>query len=377
LRKNLERIGPNSLVGRAVLAARGAAHVERVVVSTDDEEIARAAIRDGSEVVIRPSQISDSKSGSEEALLHVLDTLRESERYEPELLVFLQCTSPFTKPEDIDGVVETLFAEGADCALSVATSHRFLWRQDPTGGAVGINHDKLHRPMRQDMEPQFVETGAVYAMRVAGFRKARHRFFGKIAMHQVPEERAFEIDSPRDLEIARAIASLSQSVGHSILLPAVKAVALDFDGVVTDDCVWVGDDGRESVRCHRGDGLGIERLRAAGVPIVVISKERNPVVQARCRKLQVECKQGVDDKLPALQAWLAEINVDAAAAAYVGNDINDIECLEAVGVGVAVRDAHPLAKRAALLVLERRGGDGAIREFADLLLRDQDRSNDE
>jgi N-acylneuraminate cytidylyltransferase len=142
----------------------------------------------------------------------------------------------------------------------------------------------------------------------------------------------------------------------------------DFDGVFTDNRVWVLQDGREAVACNRGDGLGLERLRDAGFPILVLSKERNPVVAARCAKLRLDCLQGIDDKQQALDDWLCSRNITSASVIYLGNDVNDLPCLSKVGYPVVVADAHPDARRAARLVLETPGGFGAVRELADLIL---------
>ncbi len=152
------------------------------------------------------------------------------------------------------------------------------------------------------------------------------------------------------------------------LLREVELLVLDFDGVLTDNRVLVHEDGTESVWCHRGDGWGIARLKDAGLPVVVLSTETNGVVTARCRKLGVDCLQGQDDKGAALHRLLQARGVDAARVAFVGNDVNDLECLRAVGVPIAVADATGPARDAAVLVTTLPGGFGAVREVADWIL---------
>ncbi len=204
-RKNLQRLDGMPLVAHSIRAARAARHPSRVVVSTDDPEIASVAREAGAEVIPRPEALSGDTASSEAALLHVLDVLGEQEGYRPELLVFLQCTAPLTLPQDIDATVDTLLAQGADSALAVVPFHHFLWQEAGPGRAVGINHDPRVRLPRQQQPPQYLETGAVYVMRADGFRRARHRFFGRIALHVMPRERAHEIDEPVDLAIAEAM----------------------------------------------------------------------------------------------------------------------------------------------------------------------------
>lgn len=366
--KNLCPVAGTPLVGRAVQVARASSRVNRVVVSTDEPAIGHVASRYGAYVIERPPELSDDEATSESALLHALDTLERVEGYLPDLLVFLQCTAPLTEAADIDGTVEALLEQNADSALSVAESHRFLWRQGEGGSAEGVNHDPAVRLRRQDREPEFVETGAVYVMKVPGFREARHRFFGHTVLHVTPLERYLEVDEVADLLHAEVAARVLDRRARIARLPnSVAAVVLDFDGVLTDNTVLVHQGGRETVRCHRGDGMGIERLQKAGVLVLVLSKERNPVVTARCDKLRVECMQGIEDKLTALHGWLVEQGLEARDVVFLGNDVNDAECLQAVGCGVVVADAHPSVRRLATIELETTGGNGAVRELSDMI----------
>lgn len=148
----------------------------------------------------------------------------------------------------------------------------------------------------------------------------------------------------------------------------VDAVVFDFDGVFTDNRVIVHDDGHEAVICNRGDGMGLELLRDAGVPLWILSKERNQVVARRAEKLELECLHAVDDKPAALRAWAAEKGVDLARTIYVGNDVNDVDCMKLVGFSACPSDSHDSALSVADLVLTRAGGHGAVRELCDLVL---------
>jgi YrbI family 3-deoxy-D-manno-octulosonate 8-phosphate phosphatase len=149
---------------------------------------------------------------------------------------------------------------------------------------------------------------------------------------------------------------------------AIKLLALDFDGVMTDNRVLVDQEGREAVLCHRGDGLGIGMLKKAGIEVVVISMEPNPVVSARCRKLKIDCIQKCEEKLRALQQVATARGLKPKDMAFVGNDINDLECLRWVGLPIAVADAEPEVRKAAAYVTRRPGGCGAVREVAEKIL---------
>lgn len=368
-RKNVQSVGGVPLVVRTVRAASGARRVERVVVSTDDVEIAELARGAGAEVVWRPAELSGDTASSEAVLLHVLGQLEKSEGYRPKMMAFLQCTSPFTLPGDVDGVLELIGEGGFDSAFTAVRTHAFLWRVRGDGTADGVNHEKIRRPRRQEREAEFVETGAVYGMEVKGFLEAKHRFFGRTGIYEVPRLRAMEIDEPEDLVLANEMwRVLERQKGRDVLPNRLGALVLDFDGVLTDNRVLVLEDGREGVVCSRADGMGVGLLRERGVEILILSKEKNPVVSARAAKLGVECVQGEDRKLPAMMRWLEARGIPPEETIYVGNDVNDVECLRAAGCGVCVADGTEEAREAADLVAPIRGGEGVVRFLCDLIL---------
>jgi YrbI family 3-deoxy-D-manno-octulosonate 8-phosphate phosphatase len=142
----------------------------------------------------------------------------------------------------------------------------------------------------------------------------------------------------------------------------IRLVIFDFDGVFTNNQVLVLDDGREAVLCNRSDGLAISMAREAGLEVAVLTAELNPAPLRRCEKLRIDCVQVPKHKLPALQDMLAKRNLDPKQAAFVGNDVNDIPCMQHVGVAIAVADAWPKVKAAAHAITTRNGGYGAVRE---------------
>ena len=362
-RKNLRRVGGIPLIARAVTSARESERIDRVVVSTDDAEIAAVAREWGAQVVERPAELSGDVASSESALLHALDTLA-AQGVRTEVLVFLQATSPFIDPGDLDAAIERVGRGESDSIFSAVESWGFLWRTDASG-ASGINHDSRMRPRRQDRELEYLETGAFYVMDAAGFHRAGHRFFGHIGVALVPESSAIEVDTHEQLALAAAIAPLI--AGPTAF--DVDAVVTDFDGVHTDDTVIVGQNGEEFVTVSRSDGMGVARLREAGIPVLILSTETNPVVSARARKLGVEVLQGSRDKAAALTGWAQARGIRLDRIAYLGNDVNDLGCFELVGWPVAVPGAHPRVLAAARVVLGAPGGDGAVRELADAVIQ--------
>lgn len=203
--KNLRAVAGRSLVRRAVEAALDSTSIDFVVVSTDGDAIAAEAALAGARVVRRPTELAGDEASSESALLHVLDELAAGGE-EPEVVVFLQATSPFTDPSDLDAAVARVRDGHADSVFAAAPSHAFLWRLAEDGTARAVNHDAAVRPRRQDREPEYRETGAFYAFRTAAFRQHRHRFHGRVELVVVDPRGAIDIDDPGDLAVAEALA---------------------------------------------------------------------------------------------------------------------------------------------------------------------------
>ena len=394
--KNLALLGGVSLLARAIRAAQGARGVAGVWVSTDDPAIAAAARTAGAQVIDRPADLSGDTASSEAGWLHALPVLRAAL---PGLAraVLLQCTSPFTTGADIDAGLARMTGAGAACALSVVPDHGFTWGQGPDGFGHGINHDEhLQRPRRQDLAPVWRESGAFYIVDVARFVAVGRRFCGPVALVPV-DHPTLEIDTPEDLALAGMLArrreagldtaspdraspdraSPDRASPDPLRLARVRAVVMDFDGVHTDDLVTTDQDGHEAVRCSRRDGLGLGLLRAAGRQrLLILSKETSSVVDARARKLQIAALTGIDDKVAALDRWLAGsggaesggAGLDWADVLYVGNDVNDRAVMARVGLSACPSDAHPLILAEAGWVLPAPGGRGALRAMCEALL---------
>lgn len=147
----------------------------------------------------------------------------------------------------------------------------------------------------------------------------------------------------------------------------LKFLVFDFDGVFTDNKVIVSQDGNESVVCNRSDGIGLSRLQALGLDMLILSTEVVPIVQMRAKKLKINCIYGCDDKFSKLKELVQERGISMERVGFVGNDINDLECLREVGYAICVNDSYPEVKSVCKLILEKKGGEGAVREICDLI----------
>lgn len=154
-------------------------------------------------------------------------------------------------------------------------------------------------------------------------------------------------------------------------LKNIKLLAMDFDGVMTDGHVFVNDTGEEFVRCSRKDGMGIEMLKRAGVEVVVISREENKSVSARCGKLKIACHQAVmrtEGKADILKRIAGEKNFSPNEIAFIGDDLNDIAALKFAATAITVADAHPRVRAIADYITNARGGKHAVREVCEFIL---------
>ena len=151
----------------------------------------------------------------------------------------------------------------------------------------------------------------------------------------------------------------------------IKLIVYDFDGVMTDNKVYIDQNGLEMVQVNRADGLGVLEIKKLGIVQIIISTEKNPVVSARAKKLGIFCFQGIDNKKIALIDFCKENDISLKNVAFVGNDINDKEVMETVGLTFCPADAHGSIKDISDYVLKTKGGNGVIRELFDLITREK------
>lgn len=367
--KNLRVVSGHPLLAHTVLHALRSDTIDTVCVSTDSDEVAEVAKSYGARVVRRPDEISSDTSTSESAVLHALDVIEKEDSTSYDAVVMLQCTSPVRCSGDIDNAVRQFRSNEADSLLSACPAKHFLWRNSD-GVGTPINYDYENRPRSQDVESQYQENGSIYITKIALLRAKQCRLGGRISVYKMDFWSSFELDNEDDFALVDWIMrnKLGGADSNPELTKNPELIVFDFDGVMTNNTAVLDQDGREHVRVHRGDGLGIDMLREAGQRMLVLSSEKNKVVRQRCDKLGIECINGVRPKVGTLEAYHAKNGIDPAKTIYVGNDLNDLDCFEYVGCAVAVSDAHPKVIQAADIVLSRKGGEGAVRELCELVM---------
>lgn len=345
------------LAQHALFTARAARPISRTILATADTDLARLAAESDADLIGDAAMPPTSERAS--LLAHVLNELSQRGGAAPVIAVLLDPRYPFCGPEVIEGAVDHLLRCGADTLIAVRAVDTPLWVENERGAQCLAASSESRR---------LIETGAIAAVRVGIFRQTPELPVGRTVLYEVPALAALRVDDGLDGDLAEGLFRAANNARARARLRTVRMLVLDFDGVMTDNRVLVFEDGREAVLCNRSDGLGLERVRAAGLPLAVISKEKNPVVAARCRKLKIACEQGIDDKLAVLQRMAAEQGIDLADVAFIGNDINDLPCLTAVGIAIAPADAYPEVLRIADIITATHGGFGAVREICDLIL---------
>lgn len=381
-KKNIRSFAGHPLLAYSIAAGLQASLVDRVLVSTDDEETAEIARRYGSEVpFLRPPELALDTTPDLPVFKHLLSWLEREEAYVPEIVVQLRPTTPVRPLDCVDRGISILIDHSqADSVRAVIPSGQNpykMWRINAEGYMLPLLDEGFHEPYnmpRQELPATYWQTGHLDVFR-REIISEKQSMTGNVVLPLILDPGYMvDIDNPLDWERAEwnLIHGDLEVVrpGHTPrpLPEQVELIVLDFDGVFTDNRVWTNAQGNEMVAAHRGDGWGIARLKEAGFQIVVLSTEVNPVVAARCDKLGIEAIHGVEQKDVVLKRLIKDRKVNPSRTIYLGNDVNDLPCFSLVGCALVVADAFPQAKAQADLVLREKGGHGALRELSDLLI---------
>jgi YrbI family 3-deoxy-D-manno-octulosonate 8-phosphate phosphatase len=388
-RKNIRNFAGYPLIAWSIAAALQAHTVNRVIVSTDDEEIAKVARQYGAETpFVRPAELAQDRTTDLPVFEHALKWLEEIEGYRPQIVIQLRPTSPIRPKDCIDNAVKILFDHpDADCVRGVvpAGQNPFkMWRfhgydkpMKPLLQMEGITEP--YNAPRQILPPVYWQTGHIDAIRTSTITRKQSLTGNMIYPLVIDPRYTVDIDNPADWEKYESVVQselemvIPQDKSKRKMPKKIDLIICDFDGVITDNRVWVDQDGTETVAAYRSDSVRLNDLRAAGIDVLILSSEPNRVVEARARKMGVEAIHGValNDKGRVLREVLEQKNLNVEHVIYVGNDINDLPCFDVAGWAVAVADAYPEVIRAADYVLGKPGGRGALRELCDLILKNR------
>jgi N-acylneuraminate cytidylyltransferase len=386
--KNIRSFAGYPLIAWSIAAGLQAKSISRVIVSTDDEEIASVAREYGADVpFMRPAELAQDRTTDLPVFVHALKLLEEIEAYKPDIVVQLRPTSPIRPTDLVDNAIKMLFdypdADSVRGVVPAGQNPYKMWRfngydrpMHPLLQVEGITEP--YNAPRQILPQAFWQTGHIDAIRANTINR-KNSLTGDVIYPLVIDPRyTVDIDTLSDWEKYQALVFQG---GLDMVTPdnrrrrsmpkKIELVIFDFDGVVTDNRVWTDQDGRETVAAYRSDSLRFGELREKGIEVMILSSEPNPVVAARAKKIGVEAIHGVglQDKGRVMREVLEKRNVKAENVVFVGNDINDLSCFEVAGWSVAVADAYPEVIQAADFVLSKDGGHGAVRELCEIILK--------
>jgi len=364
--KNIIDVSGKPLIAWTIEQAINIEMIDDVYVSTNDKEIADISKQYGAKIIWRPENISDDTASSEQAIIHALDTLKAQNGSDPELVVFLQATSPLRKKDDIKNAIQQIINEQADSLISGSRFTDFLFWEKKHEIWESVNFDYKNRGIRQERNPQFVENGSIYLFKTEIIRKYNNRIGGKLSLYEMEFRQTWEIDILEDIELIEFY--LNKKINRvERRINNIDLFVYDFDGVMTDNKALVDLFGNESVFINRSDGLAIAEIKKTGILQIILSTEKNVVVQKRAGKLNIPCFRGINNKKEALLKYINEHNIDIEKVAYIGNDINDLEIMKLVELPIAPADACSEIKEISKIITKTKGGCGVIREIYNMI----------
>ena len=294
--------------------------------------------------------------------------LEFASNYEFDNIVLIQATSPLLVSDDLSCGFEVFNKEGADSVLSVVRQKRFHWANDENGFAHPTNYDVFKRPRRQEFDGYLVENGAFYISSKADLIKSQNRVSGNIKVVEMNEDTFFEIDEPSDWIIIEALMKKNDIVAQKEI-PKIKMFLTDCDGCLTDGGMYYSEKGDELKKFNTRDGMGFALLRQKGIIIGIVTSENVDLNRRRAEKLKIDILEaGCEDKMSAIRRICNERGIFLENVCYIGDDINDIEVIKAVGYGCCPADAMPEVKKVVDYVTKAKGGEGVIREVVDLII---------
>lgn len=359
--KNIKEFCGKPLVYWTAMAAAECNLIDEVYVSTDSKEIAdvvKKFAHDKIQIAARSTETATDIASTESAMIEF------ARNYDFTDIVLIQATSPLLEAEDLSNGISDYFENGYDSLLSVVPQKRFIWN----GEGIPQNYEPVHRPRRQEMEGYFVENGAFYITTKKALLETGSRLSGKTGMYKMLEDTYFEIDEPSDWLIAEKLKK-QRLMNVASDFSKINLLVTDVDGVLTDAGMYYDNEKGELKKFNTRDGMGISFLRSAGVKVMILTSEETDIVKRRSEKLKVDfCFMGVKDKKKFLGNFFAEHSEFAFdKTAYIGDDINDLEVLNAVDFSFVPNDAVEICKESAKYICKTAGGKGCVREVCDMI----------
>ncbi|MFZ4404581.1 MAG: cytidylyltransferase domain-containing protein [Pseudobdellovibrionaceae bacterium] len=366
--KNIKLIAGKPLIYWTLLAAENCSEIENCVVATDSEEIAEVARSfhfKKTKIYFRQAENATDTASTESVML---EYLTKHPLPLDSFFILLQATNPFTTEKDLSLALEKLKQNKKKSVLSVVSNKRFYWGDD--GKPMNYNYE--NRPRRQDFQGCWMENGAFYINTVGEILKTKQRLADPVGLYEMPEYTGFEIDEPEDWLIVDALLiRQNQNKGLSSR-PLLKLFLTDIDGVLTDAGMYYSENGDELKKFNTHDGMGLQLVKKLNIKTGIITSENRVLNQRRAEKLKLDFLfQGAKSKLEIAKQLCKDLNIELENVAYIGDDINCFDLLSEVGYKACPANAVNRIKNIpGIHHLQKKGGDGALREWIEFLFQE-------
>ncbi len=366
--KNIKPFCGKPLVCWNIEALETCPKVDQVVVATDSDEIWTTVEKQNYKktILYRRSAENACDTASTESVM--LEYIHDAKLAEENIFMLVQATSPLTETIHFSEALQMYSKGEYDSILTCVRNFRFFWNEDGTS----MNYDYMNRPRRQNFSGMLMENGAFYINTVKNILDNGNRLGGKIGIYEMPEYTATEIDEPDDWIILENLMRkyvLAHQIESKI---TIKLLLSDIDGTLTDGGMYYSENGDEQKRFNTRDGMGMGMLREKGIKVGIITSEDRQLNQRRADKLKLDFfypgkKNG--GKLAVAREICQKMGISMQEVAYIGDDVNCIELLSAVGMAACPADADSRVKAIpGINVMTKKGGEGCVREFCEMLM---------
>ncbi len=370
--KNIKPLCGKPLIYWTMKAACECKYFDTVYVATESEQIRETVhgLIDNPPFLGKVQVIDRSTASAADTAPTELAMLEFAQTYDFETMALIQATSPLLTADDLNGGFELFETEGTDSVLSVARQRRFQWKQGKDGYAKPQNYDLSHRPRRQEFDGYFIENGAFYITSKDNLLQSKNRISGHIKAYEMCEESAYEIDNLSDWTIVEELMKKKETDLKEENIPDIKMLLADCDGCLTDAGMYYSESGDELKKFNTRDGMGFAQLQKNGILTGIVTAESVKLNERRADKLGLDIRiEGCEDKASAIRSLCEKRHIPLENVAYIGDDINDEEAIQMVGLGCCPSDAVPSVKNRADYITNAKGGEGVIREVADRILK--------
>lgn len=365
--KNIKPFCGKPLVCWNIEALENCKLVDKIIVATDSDKIEETVLAQSykkTEIYRRSAENACDTASTESVMLEYINYAHLPKN---DVFMLVQATSPLTETQHFTEALN-IYQEGQyDSMLTCVRNYRFFWNENGTSK----NYDYMNRPRRQNFQGELMENGAFYINTVNNILASGNRLSGKIGIYEMPEYTATEIDEPDDWIILENLMRKHVLSKHPTQTQ-IKLFLSDVDGTLTDGGMYYSEKGDELKKFNTRDGMGFQLLHEAGIKTGIITSENTQIVANRAKKLKIDfLVQGKRDggKLAAAQEICDQLGITLNEIAYIGDDINCIQLLQAVGTKACPSDACKEVKSIAnIQIMQRKGGDSCVREFIELLI---------